>query len=92
MNIKAEVKENPILAITMTIVTTALVSIGSSTFATIGYVNDKHKEGISYMKERYQITSKDINEKHNDIKTEMSDIKKTIKELNHNIMKLYQGK
>lgn len=81
MNVKTEIKEHPILMLTMAVLSTAIISLGTTSFATISYVNEKHKEGVGYVKE-----------KHNDLKSDVIEIKKTINEINKNILKLYQRK
>lgn len=79
--VKQEVIDHPILSLTMAVLSTTIITLGTTSFATIGFVNEKHKQGIEYVKER-----------HTDLKSDITEIKESIISINENILKIYQRK
>ncbi len=77
--VASEIKNHPLLYIALTVICTAVTVFGTSTFATMGYVDRRHNEARVY-----------VNEKDKNIRSELKEIKEGIKNVNTNILNLYK--
>lgn len=78
---KSEMVEHPALMTIVLIISTVVVTLGTTTFATMNYVDKRYVESRSYTKEKFDT-----------IRTDIKDIKKQIQNVNNNILRLYRGK
>jgi len=81
VKIQDEIKEHPILMLAMSVLIAVAITVGNTTFATMSYVDKKHKESKNYTKEKVDTIKNDIKE-----------IKATLRNINNNILKLFKGK
>lgn len=90
--IKNEIIDHPIMAVLFLIISTIVTTLGTTTFATMGYVDKRYVESKAFTEKRYQIIKEDVNSKHSEIRSDMKEIKRSIMNVNNNILKLYKEK
>jgi hypothetical protein len=79
--IKEEVADHPILSLFLVVFSSTILTLGTTTFATMSYVDNKHKEGKQY-----------VREKHDELKQDLTEMKDTLQDINNNILDLYKNK
>ena len=89
---KEDIKNNPMMTIFFLIVSTTVTMLGTTTFATMNYVDKKYSESKTYTEGRYNIIKNDVDSKHSEVRSDLKDVKTELRNLNNNILKLRQGR
>ena len=79
--IEKEIKDHPIMYIIIACLCTAISVFGTTTFATMNYVDKQDRQVKEYVKE-----------KNDDLKKDLDDIKKALATANKNILNIYKEK
>ena len=86
MKVKKETLSHPIFVFVALIISTIIATLGSTTFATMSYVDNKYKESKKYTQEKHRFIRDDMKNKHKDYKDDIKEIKKAIQNINNNIL------
>ena len=78
MKLSNEMKEHPFFVLFFSVLSTVIITLGTTTFATIGYVDKQYKASKDY-----------VNEKHQGVKEDLKEIKDGILGINERILDIY---
>jgi len=91
--VSEEIKDHPIMSVFIGIISSAIITVGSTTFATMGYVDKKFNDSKKHVDEKYKTVQTNIDEKHSEIKEQLKSINTNIIIIQRNVLEIYkQGK